>query len=479
MSTAATLSGRFQRGLWLSLLNTLLSRVGTFAMGVLLARLLVPQDFGVYATALVVQTVLLTFNDFGVASAVVRREGEVRSILPTAWTVAVVGGALAFLASLLAAPTLARLMGSPEGTGVIQLLSSNVLLDGFAAVPGALLTRELQQVRRLVVDLAGTVTTVTLTVVLALAGAGPWSLGIGHVTGTALVVVLLMAVTKELPRFGIDRTCLREVGRYGAAVVATSLVLALGSLAPQAVTGTVLGGTAAGYFYLANNVANWPVSTVSSAVERIALATFSRARDADVDLDRAVAGVTGLVGVAVLPGGAALALLAEPLVRVLYGSDWLPSADALSGLAVGSTVLVLVSLVVHVLVAAGAPLSSVVVQVVWLAALVPGTVVAAWLWGLPGVGWAQGAVALLVGFPVHLWGMRRAGLRVTPLLLGLGRPLLVTAVSVTLLLAVRLLDDPVTELVTGGGITAAIAVGGWLSLRRQVATTLDGTLERG
>ncbi|WP_030104565.1 oligosaccharide flippase family protein, partial [Actinoalloteichus caeruleus] len=63
----AGLGARVRRGLGLSLANTLLSRVGTFAMGIVLARLLAPDEFGVYAAALVVQHLLLAVNDLGAA----------------------------------------------------------------------------------------------------------------------------------------------------------------------------------------------------------------------------------------------------------------------------------------------------------------------------------------------------------------------------------------------------------------------------
>ncbi|WP_157163139.1 oligosaccharide flippase family protein, partial [Actinoalloteichus spitiensis] len=72
------LGARVRRGLGLSLANTLLSRVGTFAMGIALARLLAPDEFGAYAAALVVQNLLLAVNDLGAAAAVVRQPGSGR-----------------------------------------------------------------------------------------------------------------------------------------------------------------------------------------------------------------------------------------------------------------------------------------------------------------------------------------------------------------------------------------------------------------
>ncbi|MCP3801113.1 oligosaccharide flippase family protein [Allokutzneria sp. A3M-2-11 16] len=473
MSETTALAGRFKRGLWLSLLNTLLSRLGTFVLGIVLARLLVPEEFGLYATALVVLTLLFTFSDLGAATAVVRRPGDVRAMLPTAWTVSVVGSTIAFLVCAVSAPWLASALGSPHATDIVRFLAINVLLDGFAAVPAGMLTRELAQARRLVADLSGSVLNLALTATLAFLGYGAWALVIGHVSGTALVVVLLLVLSKQWPRFGFVKEHFLEVGAYGLSVIASSLLLMLAQSVPQMVTASALGVTALGFFYLANNVANWPVSIVSGTMERVALAMFSRSRDHGADLDRAAGGVIGLVGVAVLPGGIALALLAHPIVEVVYGARWEPAAAVLVGLAVAAIGRVFVDLAMHLLLAVGVPLSSALIQLSWLAALVPATIVAAQVWGLPGIGWAQAAVSLFVAVPVHVWGLRRAGVHVSSLVRGMVPSLLSAAVTGGGLILVRAFSpSPLLSVAVGGTLTAAVVAIGWFRYRH----TLDEAL---
>lgn len=472
--TGAELGGRFRRGMRLSLLNTLLSRMGTFLLGILLARLLAPEDFGVYATALVVQYLLLTFNDLGAAAAVVRREGDVTAMLRTAWTVSVAGGVLAFTICAVGAPWLASALGSPQATDVVRLLAVNALLDGFAAVPGAILTRELRQGRRLAADLTGTVVNLLVTGVLALLGMGVWALAVGHVVGTAVVVVTLLVVTRQLPRFGIDRAVFREVAAYGVTVVASGM-LSVGLVStPQVVTGGLLGAGALGFLYLAGNVANWPVSVISTTIERIALATFARAREHGADLNRAAGGVVGMVAAATMPACAGLAVLAQPIVLVLYGPAWAPAGTVLAGLAVAAVGRVLAELVFNLLLATGAMMSSVLTQGVWLAALIPVTVVAGHWWGLAGVAWAQAAVAVFVALPAHVWGLRRAGVRVTILGRACVFPLVTGVLTACGLFGLRWLSlGEVVTVVIGGLLTLTVIGVGYLRLRDQVEAAVN------
>lgn len=471
-STAAS-SGQVRRGLRLSFANTVLSRLSTFLLGLVLARLLAPADFGVYAIALLVQNLLLTFNDFGTGVAVVRHRGDVQPMLATAWTISIGGGVLTYLICYLGAPSFAAGLGSPEATGVVRLVSVNVVLAGFAAVPAALLTRELRQGRRLIADLSGTVLNLLLTGLLALADMGPWALAIGHVSGTALVVVLLMALTGQRPRLGIDRQHLREVARFGVAVTASGLLLVLLASVPQIATGSLLGATALGFFYLASNVANWPTQIVATTLERVALAAFSRARDHAADFEESAGAMMALVSTGCLPAAAALALLADPLVEMLYGSRWLPAAAVLSALAVAGVVRVLAGVALDLLLSLGAAVSSVAVHVIWLAGLAPATVLAAHVWGLAGVAWAQAAVAVFVALPANAWAIRRAGVRLAPLLRPSLGPLLGGVATVLVLLVLRtVLGSGLLVIVLGGGVASAITVVVWLRTSRGMTTQM-------
>ena len=85
------------RGLGWSFLNNAIGRLGSFLSGIVIARILVPEEFGVYAVALVVLNVMLSMNELGVSLAVVRRPGSVAPIAPTVTTVALVSSAVLFV----------------------------------------------------------------------------------------------------------------------------------------------------------------------------------------------------------------------------------------------------------------------------------------------------------------------------------------------------------------------------------------------
>src|SRR3954453_11234177 len=132
----SSLRTQVRRGVAWSTLDVAVNRACTFAMGVVVARLLTPDDFGVYAVALVVHAIIVNVSELGVSTALMRGgEESVDAAAPTVATIAllsslVLGGLMALLA-----PSLAPLLGSADATVPIQVMAITLPLAGVSAVP--------------------------------------------------------------------------------------------------------------------------------------------------------------------------------------------------------------------------------------------------------------------------------------------------------------------------------------------------------
>src|SRR5262249_17362178 len=175
------------------LLNPIAIRVGPFGTGVVLARyFLGPRDWGLYAVGLVALTILLSANEMGVSLAMVRWEGDVRRFAPTVLTLSLASSTLLYGLFYLAAPTVARLLGSAEATPLLRVLCFAVVIDGLACVPNGFITREFRQVTRMVLDFVSFAVSTGVTVALAMAHFAAMSFAWGAIAGN--VVALTGAV---------------------------------------------------------------------------------------------------------------------------------------------------------------------------------------------------------------------------------------------------------------------------------------------
>lgn len=464
----ADLAHRVRRGLGWSLLNNFVGRAGTVLAGIVLARILAPYDYGLYAVALVALAAVLSVNELGVSLAVVRWPGDVGRIAPTVMTIALAGSGLLYLGMFLAAPAAAAALSAPEATGVLRLLVLGVLVDGATAVPAALLTREFAQGRRTAIDLSGFALGTAVTITLALAGWGAWSLAWGRLAGNLGAGLLFLALAPRRVRPGFDRAVAGELLRFGLPLAGASLLVFAMLNVDYVVVGALLGPVALGFYLLAFNLSSWPVSFFSEAVRRVALAGFSRL-EADPERQRqALARAAGLLAAATLPVCALLGVLALPLVRVVYGGRWAASAAALGFLALLGASRVLLELGYDFLVARGRSAATLRLQAAWTLLLVPALLLGARAGGIRGVAVAHAVVALAVVVPLYLAALARAGVTVRAVARQVAWPAAAALVAAgAAALGARLGRGDVAALLLGGGLGAAAYLGAlWPGRRR-------------
>lgn len=444
-----------------SLINTVVMRLGNFATGILLARFaLGPAEWGVYGLAQTVLLVLLSANELGVGLAIVRWDGDPRRFAPTVLTLGAASSGLLYAAIFFAAPTVAGLLDSPGASGVLRVMCLCLVIDGVAQVPAGILTREFAQGRRMLIDALNFVLSTAVTLVLAFAGRGAMSFAWGAVAGNVAALVGCALAAPGALRFGWDPQQARALLRFGLPLAGASLLALAVVNVDTMVVGSSLGQTALGFYVLAFNMSGWPVRIISEAARRVSFAGFSRLADSPQALaegfSRALGVlVTGTVPLCVLLGG-----LAAPVVHLVYGSTWVPAAAALPWLMALGLVRIGCELAYDCLVAAGQRRSLIVVQGLWVLALVPVLVVGAHLGGIVGVSRGHVVVAAALVVPAFLYALGRAGIGLAPIARACAWPLLAGAVMTLVLLTAKWLlgDGTPALLITGAAALACYAV---------------------
>ena len=243
-------------------LNSFLLRLGQFAVGIVIARLVAPDQFGVFAVALTVQTVIVNVSELGVSAALVRAKEHVDETARVVATISIASAALLTAAMYLTAPWLATLLGSSQAADAIRILSFTVLLGGLSAVPYALLVRDFRQDTRFVADSSNFVVSSVSIVLLALAGFGANGLALSRVLGQLATVLLLFVLVRPRYRPGWDRERAGRILRYSIPLAGADVVGFALANADYVVIARVLGAKELGFYLLAFNISGWPVSVI-------------------------------------------------------------------------------------------------------------------------------------------------------------------------------------------------------------------------
>lgn len=452
--------------LW-SATNTVMLRLTGFILNLVVARLVAPHFFGVFTVAITVATVVGSVAELGVGSALIRENERAARLAPTAVTISLATATALTLLLLGGAPFLARELGAAEATGAVRILAFTIFLAGFSAVPVAILNREFMQREQFVADALFFAAQFAVMFPLILTGHPVLGLAFSRLAAQFVSVATLNLLAPEHYLPGYDRAAGRELMAFGLPLAGTSLLTILITNVDFMVVGRLLGPSDLAYYNLAFNISGWPVSIFSAVLVSVTLPTLARVRNSPDELERHLATGLAAVSAASFPVCGLLAGLAAPVIDVVYGTRWHPAWTALVVLAVFGAARTVLTLFSDLAVALGLTRRLLLIQVLWLVALIPAMLAGVNLWGIAGAGAAHAAVVLLVVAPLYLWTIRRC----TPvgtawIARSAARPLLAALVATAVAVVVTdVISGDLLRLLVGlaAGLIAYSAVAGrWL-----------------
>jgi PST family polysaccharide transporter len=403
-------ASRVSRGLSWSLVSSLVLRVGNFVVSLVVARLVAPEEFGLFAVALTVWTILGMLAELGLGTDLIRaRDPERRA--PTVASLGLVASGSLAVTMAMGAPAIAHLFESPGSVPAIRLMAVALGLFGLTIVPSALLHRAYRQRSLFLINLTAMIVSTAVVVAVAVHGSGALALAWGQITTYAVLVVGLHLSARWRPRFGFRPDIARQSVSFCLPLAAANLLSWLLLSIDNLIVSRQLGTHQLGLYALAFNVSSWPMAAIGQAVRVVALPAFSSVESAAVRGAALVRCSAPLVAVATLMG-IVLATMAGPVVGLLYGDRWIGAAEALAGLAVFGAARVVLDLIATFLIAVGTTRAVLLVQVVWLLAMVPAMWVGVAAFGLAGAGWTHVVVALAVALPAYAVCLRRVGVDV-------------------------------------------------------------------
>jgi lipopolysaccharide exporter len=310
-------------------------KVLVFAATIVLARLLVPSEFGLVAFALAVIAYLEFVTDLGLGAALIyRADAADPRVSSTAFWIGVLGALGLFAVSWVAAPLVASVGPGDDVVPLFRALGLQFLLSALGKPHEYRLRRSLQFRRLFWPELGGGLVKGVVSVALAVSGAGAWSLVIGQLAGTLSKSVGLWIVHPFRPGFTISRRVVAPMMRFGLGIVAVGLLGQGARTFDYLVVGAKLGAAALGVYYLAFRLPELVIVSGFQVANDVLFPFYARLRDGrvdgDEDLRRGYLQTIRLGAMVAWPAAVGMAALALPLVLTLYGERWRAAAAPLA-----------------------------------------------------------------------------------------------------------------------------------------------------
>jgi O-antigen/teichoic acid export membrane protein len=445
----------------------------SLAGGMIISRLLTPAQTGIYAVAAVLLGVAQVLRDFGAGQYLVcereLNDAKLRAVLGASYLFA---WPLAALTALLGAP-LARFYAEPALAPLLQLLAVNFLLLPFSAVILPMLRRQMRFGAICAINLSHGLCSQLVAVTLAWHGFGYMSMAWGSVAASSAALLVTLWLSPAGMPWLPARAGIGKVIRFGAFATGGNLLDEAGSAAPDLVIGKLLGMDAVGIFGKAMTVLAVFHKAITNAVSPVVYPLYAAHVRGGDDVRAVYLRTVSYMTAFACPFFACVAVLALPILRLLYGAQWDAAAPLIRIMCFSSAIYSMSSMSRYFLVAIGQVRAQASID----AMVVPvriALVLAAAPFGLAAVAWAiVGATVFRVAITMRCLSML-GGIGVGQVACASSKGLLLTALSVLAPAAARALspDSPLLA-VAAGGASVLLWLAGIVLVRHPLLDELD------
>jgi len=417
--------------------SLLAGKLIVFVNTIVLARLLVPEDFGLVAISLIVLAYLEAVAGLGSGAAVVWRHGDPERTAAVSMSIGLAGAVIAGAVTFAAAPLFASFFNDARIADITRVLSLCFLLSCPASVFSSLLQRRMAFGSRALSEIAKALVKGIVGIALAAAGFGAWSLVYGHIAGQLIGLILLWRLSDWSPRLSLDRTILADVLKYGSAIALIELLGMAIKNSDYLVIAHRFDSSLLGVYVLGFALIDQAVISICWAASQALFPAYSLVQMDRKALRRAYRGSLAGVAAVTFPAAAGIGLVAEPAVQLFYGEKWMAAVPIVHVLSVYAMISVLGFNLGDVYKATGRPHVLTLISIVNLAMAVPIFLFAS-RWGIVGVAGGQVVVATIITVVNWVVASRLIGMDAGVLIGAVRAPLVATLVMIGSCLAIDL-----------------------------------------
>ncbi|WP_026616978.1 lipopolysaccharide biosynthesis protein [Ensifer aridi] len=306
-----------------------------FISVIVLARLLVPEDFGLVASVSPIVAFVGLFQNLGLQQAVIQRKEIAETQLNQVFWISTLVGLICTLVVVALSPAAAVFYNDPRMTAITIAAAAPLLLGSLAALPLALLNRHLKFGQLALNDVYAAVVGLLVTAAAAYLGMGYWSLVIGPAASAAVALLAAWWATRWMPGRP-DVRIDRDIISFGANLTGFNLVNFFSRNLDNILIGKFSGPVELGYYDRAYKLLLFPLQNITQPLSRVMIPLMSRIQEDKARFRDIYLRTNWLLAMVTMPGIAALTLAAQPTVSILFGEQWLPVAPIFAWLGIAS-----------------------------------------------------------------------------------------------------------------------------------------------
>lgn len=315
----------------------------------LLAKFLVPADFGLIAMMAVFLAVAQSLMNSGFKQALIRFKGAHQVDFNTAFYANLSLGIFSYLLLFLAAPFISNFYNEPRLTLLIRVIGFNIVIQSFQIVQSAILSRELNFKAQLRATLPAGIISGLSAVAMAYAGLGVWALIFQILLSSLLTTMLLWKIQGWRPSQSVSKESLISMYSFGYKLFLSGLLNTIFLNLYIVVIAKIFAASIAGHYFFAQKIRDIVNSQIVFSIQTVTYPALASIQDDNKRLKAGYRKVIQLTTFVLFPSMLLLAALAKPLFMVLLPEKWLPAVPYLQLMCLAGVMYPLHSINLNVL----------------------------------------------------------------------------------------------------------------------------------
>ena len=293
-----------------------------FVFSILIARLLVPEDYGEIAMLNIFLAVSQTFIDSGFGTALIRKIDRTETDFSTVFYFNIAVAVFFYLGLFFAAPAIANFYNTPLLVPVTRVTAINLVIGSLSGIHNAKLSIAIDFKSRAKISIVSAVLTGSVGLWMAYSGYGVWALVVQTVFAGIIRTIMLWIIVKWYPKLVFSWKSFKEMFSFGSKLLVSGLLDTIYNNIYPLVIGKVFSPTTLGVYSKANSLAQFPSSNITSVLHSVTFPVLSTIQNEEDRLAAAYKRFLRIAAFVVFPLMMGLAAVADPFIRLALTDKW-------------------------------------------------------------------------------------------------------------------------------------------------------------
>ena len=317
-----SLKSKTVKGVMWSSIDRFTTQGISFVFSMLIARMLLPSDYGVIGMLAIFMAVAQCFIDSGFGTALVRKNDRTETDFCTVFYFNIAIACLCYALLFLASPYIAKFYNLPLLESVTKVWGLNLIISSLASIQNAQLTIAIDFKSRAKISVITTLFTGIVGLWLASRGYGVWALVFQTLSSNILRTILLWTIVRWMPKLIFSWQSFKELFSFGSKLLASGLLDTVYNNIYPIVIGKCFSASSLGVYSRADSLAQFPSSNITGVLQSVTFPVLSTIQDDEARLSNAYTRFLRLSAFVVFPLMVGLSAVASPFIRLVLTDKW-------------------------------------------------------------------------------------------------------------------------------------------------------------